>query len=56
MLAQSPAERPQTIGDVKALIQRHRAEAVSKQRIGKIDGTVIKAGETDEPFTSRPDS
>jgi len=50
MLAQSPADRPQSIADVKALIQRYRADAVSLQRISSIDNTVIKHDEVEEPL------
>jgi serine/threonine protein kinase len=54
MLAQSPSGRPSTIGDVKGLIQRYQAEAVSLQRISKIDGAVIKASEIDDPSAQDP--
>jgi Protein kinase domain len=54
MIRQAPGERPGTIAEVKALIQRHQSEAVSLQRLSKIDGTVIKAGEVDEPLAHEP--
>jgi len=54
MMRQSPHERPASIGELKASIQRHRAEAVSLQRLSKISGTVVKAGEIDEPLAFQP--
>lgn len=54
MLRQSPDERPGSIADVKALIERYRSEAVAHQRISKIDGTVIKATDVDEPLAETP--
>jgi len=54
MLAQSPTERPGTIGEVKGIIQRYQAEAVSLQRISKIDGSVIKSNEIDDPLALEP--
>jgi serine/threonine protein kinase len=54
MLAQSPAERPQTIADVKGRIQMYQFEAVSGQQLSKLDGTVIRSGEIDEPLAIEP--
>jgi eukaryotic-like serine/threonine-protein kinase len=54
MIRQSPAERPATIGEVKVLIQRHQAEAVSLQRLSQIKQTVIPVGEIDEPLAHEP--
>jgi len=54
MLAQSPSGRPRTVGEVKGLIQRYRAEVVSLQRISAIDGSVIKANEIDDPLAQEP--
>jgi serine/threonine protein kinase len=54
MLRQSPAERPQSIEEVKHLIMRHQAEAVSLQRLEKIEGTVVDAEEIDEPLAISP--
>jgi serine/threonine protein kinase len=54
MLRQNPDERPASIADVKGLIQRHKFEAVSLQRLGRIDGTVIKLSEVDEPLAETP--
>ena len=54
MLRQQPGERPPKIVDLKGLIQRHRAEAVSLQRLSEIGGIVIKAGQVDEPLAHEP--
>lgn len=54
MISQDPKTRPSTIADVKALIQRHQVEAVSLQRLSSIRGTVISAGEIDEPLAHEP--
>jgi len=54
MLRQAPEERPASIGEIKGLVQRHRSEAVSLQRLSGIDGTVIKSTEVDEPLALDP--
>lgn len=54
MISQSPKARPSSIAEVKNLIQRHRAEAVSQQRLSEINGTVIKLNTIDEPLASEP--
>ncbi len=54
MRKQSPEERPRTIAEVKSLIQRYQAEAVSLQRLSQIDGTVIRSTEIDEPLAETP--
>jgi serine/threonine protein kinase len=54
MIRQAPGERPANIAEVKALIQRHQADAVSLQRLSKIKETVIKTGEIDEPLAFDP--
>src|SRR6266851_262351 len=54
MLRQNPTERPATIADLKGAIQRYQSEAVTVQRLSKLDGTVIKAGEIDEPLALEP--
>ncbi len=54
MRRQSPDERPATIADVKGLIQRYEYEAVTPQRLSKIDGTVITSREIDEPLAEVP--
>lgn len=50
MLRQVPQERPASIADLKGLIQRYQAEAVSLQRLSRLDATVIGAQEIDEPL------
>jgi serine/threonine protein kinase len=54
MLRQAPEERPASIAAVKGLVQRHRSEAVSLQRLSEIDGTIIKSSEVDEPLALDP--
>ena len=54
MLRQSPEERPNSIVDVKRLIQQYQSEAVSLQRLSAIDGTVIKSDKIDEPLAETP--
>ncbi len=53
-LQQEPVQRPQTIADLKGMIQRYRAEAVSLQRLSEIQHTVVKVGEVDEPLALEP--
>jgi serine/threonine protein kinase len=50
MIKQNPTERLASILEVKQLIQAHHAEAVSLQRLSKINETVIPAGAVDEPL------
>ncbi len=54
MLKQNPSERPASIADIKSLIERYEAEAVSRQRLSEIEGTVIRSGEIDEPLAWTP--
>jgi len=54
MIRQDPNERPASIAELKGLIQKHRAEAVSLQRISAIDAVVIPAGEVDDPLAHEP--
>jgi serine/threonine protein kinase len=54
MLNQAPEKRPASISDVKILIQRHQSEAVSLQKISKVDGAVIATKEIDEPLALVP--
>jgi serine/threonine protein kinase len=54
MLAQSPASRPSSIGELKWFIQRYQAEAVSLQRISNIDGSVVNIREIDDPLANDP--
>jgi serine/threonine protein kinase len=54
MRRHSPDERPATIADIKGLVQRYEYEAVTLQRLSKINGTVIKSREVDEPLAEVP--
>ncbi|HEX3920061.1 MAG TPA: serine/threonine-protein kinase [Caulobacteraceae bacterium] len=54
MIKQSHTERPQNIQGVKALIERHGSEALSRQKLSRINNTVIKAEEIDEPLANDP--
>jgi serine/threonine protein kinase len=54
MLRQVPTERPASIAEIKRLIQRHQSEVVSLQRLSRIEGTIIKANEIDEPLALTP--
>jgi serine/threonine protein kinase len=54
MIRQDPAERPQSIAEVKTLIQRHRAEAVSLQRLRELDKVVVPIGEVSDPLAHQP--
>lgn len=54
MLRQVPQERPASIAELKGLIQRYQAEAVSIQRLSRFDATVISAQEIDEPLAHEP--
>src|SRR5262249_53173410 len=50
MIRQVLSERPASISEVKSLIQRHETEAVTLQRLSKINQTVIKVDEIDDPL------
>jgi len=54
MIRQVSAERPPLVAEIKGLIQRHRAEAVTLQRLGQLDGTVVPATAVDEPLALTP--
>jgi len=54
MRRHSPDERPATIADIKGLVQRYEYEAVTLQRLSKINGTVIRSREIDEPLAEVP--
>jgi serine/threonine protein kinase len=54
MLKQKPEERPRSIGEVKGLIQRYQAEAVTLQRLSTSTETVIPLGQVDEPLAHEP--
>ena len=54
ILRQSPQDRPGSIAEVKGLIQRYQTEAVTLQRLSRIDATVIPTHEIDEPLAYEP--
>jgi eukaryotic-like serine/threonine-protein kinase len=54
MRRQSPEERPPSIADVKGLVQKYEYEAASLQRLSRINGTVIKSSQIDEPLADVP--
>ncbi|MGO9173300.1 MAG: serine/threonine-protein kinase [Rhodomicrobium sp.] len=54
MLKQAQNERPTSIGELKALIQRHQLEEIATQRLSVINGTVIRTEEIDEPLADEP--
>lgn len=54
MLRQSATDRLASISDVKTLLIKAGAEALSLQRISTIDQAVIKVGEIDEPLAFEP--
>ena len=54
MIRQDPSERPQSIGDVKKMINAESLIAAGLQRVSAIDGTVIKATEVDDPLIATP--
>jgi serine/threonine protein kinase len=54
MLRQNPEERPESIAAVKRLIRQKDDEAVSLQKISKLDGSVINAAIVDEPLAETP--
>jgi serine/threonine protein kinase len=54
MLRQSQDERPGSIAEIKGLIQRHSSEAVSLQKLSKLNNSVVRVGEIDEPLATEP--
>jgi len=50
MIRQQPENRPKSIAAVKALIQRHRLDAVSAQKLSAVRDEVIPEGEIDDPL------
>ncbi len=54
MICQKPEDRPQSIAVVKTLIQRHQAEAVSLQKLSKLNSTVIPEDTIDDPLAIEP--
>lgn len=54
MLRQNPEERPRTVAELKALLQKNHAEFVSLQKISKLDGAVVAVSTVDEPLALEP--
>ena len=54
MISHVPQDRPDSILKLKGLIQQHKAEAVSLQRLSQFDATVIGAQDVDEPLAHEP--
>jgi serine/threonine protein kinase len=54
MIKQSPGDRPPTIADIKGLFLKYQDQAISLQRISRIDGTVITSGTIDVPLAQEP--
>ncbi len=50
MLRQTPKDRPASVAEIKGLIQQHYSEEILFQKLSKIEGTVIKRREIDEPL------
>jgi serine/threonine protein kinase len=50
MLAQAPTARPASIAEVKGKIEFLGDQEVIRQKISKIDGTVVPSGEVDNPL------
>jgi serine/threonine protein kinase len=53
-IRQTPEERPASVEAIKRLVQRYREEAVSLQRLSRINETVINARQIDEPLAETP--
>jgi len=54
MIRQNPGDRPQSIAKVKTLIQMHRAEAVSLQKLRELDKVVVPVGQVTDPLAFQP--
>ena len=54
MMCQNPPDRPSSIAKVKQLVLRHQQEFVSLQRLSKINNTVTRVGQIDEPLAYEP--
>lgn len=54
MLRNSPADRPRSVRELKAMIGSYEAEAVTLQRLSAIDQTVIPVGAIDDPLAHEP--
>lgn len=56
MIRQRPNERPKSVGDVKGLIQRHRFEAVNRQKLDALKQIVVPVGSVTDPLALAPPS
>lgn len=54
MIRQNPAERPSSVAEVKGLIEKYSGEFISRQKISRIDATVIPQGDIDDPLALAP--
>lgn len=54
LIKQAPEDRPTSIARLKELIKRHRSEAVSLQRLRKLDSVVVAADAIDDPLAKEP--
>jgi hypothetical protein len=54
MMRQTPSQRPQTVADLKRLLELHTSEAFTRQKLSQISETVIEASEVDEPLANDP--
>jgi len=54
MLRQNPTERPVSVAALKSLIQQHKAESVSLQRLSEISNTVVPDSTIDDPLAFEP--
>lgn len=54
MLRQNPTERPGSVAALKRLIQQHRAESVSLQKLSAISNTVVPDSTIDDPLAFEP--
>lgn len=50
MIRQSPGERPASIAHVKELIERHRADLISRQRLSQFQEAVVRVDDVDAPL------
>lgn len=50
MLRQNPTERPQSIAALKGLIERHRSDFVSQQKLSALEREVVPFDEIDDPL------
>ena len=54
MIAQSPADRPGSLQQVKAIIRKYSDESINLQRISELNNVVIPVGSIDDPLAYNP--